>query len=126
MLRAKAIRHGVDDKWVLERAKLHKEVHQEYAKRMSELMEAVYNRVDLKGVQVVDEKLPEGMNMEVFLQANEVGLKASVDILKEKALKVKESLGGVIPADWKIQLGKQLGQVDFIKALNERVQKAQL
>jgi hypothetical protein len=49
-------------------------------------------------------------------------LKASVEILKEKALKVKESLGGAIPADWKIQLGKQLSQVEFIKALNNRVQ----
>ena len=44
--------------------------------------------------------------MEVFLQANEAGLKASVEILKEKAIKVKESLGGIIPPDWKIQLGK--------------------
>ena len=73
---------------------------------MSEILEAVYNKVDLNGVIVVDEKLPEGMNMEVFLQANEAGLKASVEILKEKAIKVKESLGGIIPPDWKIQLGK--------------------
>ncbi len=69
-------------------------------------MEAVYTKVDLKGVQVIDEKMPEGMNMEVFLQANEAGLKASVEILKEKALEVKKSLGGVIPPDWKIKLGK--------------------
>jgi hypothetical protein len=34
---------------------------------MRELLEAVYTRVDLKGVQVVDERQPEGMNMEVFL-----------------------------------------------------------
>ena len=86
VIKAKAVRHGVDDKWVRERMTLHKEVSGEYARRMHELMEAVYTRVDLKGVQVVDERQPEGMNMEVFLQANEAGLKASVEILKEKAI----------------------------------------
>ena len=56
VIKAKAVRHGVDDKWVKERMTVHKEVYGEYARRMQELMEAVYTKVDLKGVQVVDEK----------------------------------------------------------------------
>ena len=39
---------------------------------------------------------------------------------------MRDSLGGQIPTDWKAKLGKHLGQVEFIKALNERVQRAQL
>ncbi len=33
-IRAKAIRHGVDEKWVRERMILHKDVHGEYAKKL--------------------------------------------------------------------------------------------
>jgi hypothetical protein len=102
VIKAKAVRHGVDEKWVREKMALHAELQAEYAKRMKELMDAVYTKVDVKGVQVIDDKLPEGMNMEVFLLANEAGLKASVELLKEKAKEVKQSIGGVIPADWKI------------------------
>ncbi len=56
VIKAKAVRHGVDDKWVKERMAVHKEVYGEYARRMQGLIEAVYTKVDLKGVQVVDEK----------------------------------------------------------------------
>ena len=68
---------------------------------MRDIIDGVYQKVDLTGVKVLDESLPECMTMEVFLQVQEAGLKASIEVFKERAQKLKKSLGGEIPADWK-------------------------
>ncbi len=78
---------------------------------MRAIIEGVYQKVDLTGVQVIDEKLPECMTMEVFLQTHEAGLKASIEYFKDKASALKQTLGGQIPPDWKAKLSKEINNV---------------
>jgi predicted RNA-binding protein with EMAP domain len=65
------------------------------------------------------------MTIEVFLQVQEAGLKASVEVFKERAQKLRESLGGELPGDWKDKLSKDINNVKFMRSLNEHVNKSQ-
>ncbi len=89
------------------------------------LLDGVYQKIDLTGVKVLEESLPECMTMEVFLQVQEAGLKGSVEVFLERAQKLKISLGGQITPDWKARLSKDVNNVEFIRSLNERVHKTQ-
>jgi hypothetical protein len=53
-------------------------------------------------------------------------LKASVEYFRERAYKLKDSLGDQIPPDWKARLSKEINNVEFIRALNQKVHQAQL
>jgi hypothetical protein len=70
VIKAKAIRFGVDPEWVVKRMRetfKDDPIVKDYQGRMKALVEGVYQKVDLTGVQVLDETLPSCMTMEVFL-----------------------------------------------------------
>jgi hypothetical protein len=46
-------------------------------------------------------------------------------VFKESAQKLRKSLGGEIPADWKDRLSKDINNVNFMRSLNDQVYKAQ-
>ena len=73
----------------------------------------------------MDESLPDCMTMEVFLQVQEAGLKASIEVFKERAHKLRKTLGGTLPSDWKDRLSKDINNVEFMRSLNEHVMKSQ-
>ena len=128
VIKAKSIRFGVDPQWVKQRMLetfRDDPVVRGYQGRMREIIDGVYQKVDLTGVKLLDESLPECMTMEVFLQVQEAGLKASVEVFKESAQKLRKSLGGEIPGDWKDRLSKDINNVNFMRSLNEQVNKAQ-
>ena len=70
VIKGKAIRWGVDVQWVKQRMQDMQDnpVVKQYKERQKVIEDAVYNKIDLSGVKVIDENVPESMNMEVFLE----------------------------------------------------------